>query len=166
MALFNFTKKTPGTVIFPAELSAPVAGDVVPMSDLKDEAFAGGALGQCIGIKPSDGNICAPIDGTVSEITDTAHAAVIKAGEIEVLLHAGIHTVNMGGEGFKNHIKLGQVVRRGEPVLTMDLWKVRNSGYDDTVIMAVSNTNDFAKVEALVSGGKVKTGDGVLKVSK
>ena len=166
MSLFDFAKKTPGPVIFPAELSAPVAGDVVPMPALKDEAFAGGALGQCIGIKPEDGNIVAPIDGTVSEVTDTAHAAVIQAGGIEVLIHAGIHTVNMGGEGFKNHVKLGQVVKRGEPVLTMDLWKVRNSGYDDTVIMAVSNTKDFAKVEALVSGGKVKAGDGVLKVSK
>ena len=133
---------------------------------LEGEAFAGGALGQCVGVKPENGNICAPIDGTVSEVTETAHAAVIQAGEIEILIHAGIHTVNMKGEGFKNHVKLGQVVRRGEPVLTMDLWKVRNSGYDDTVIVAVSNTKDFAKVEALITEGKVKAGDGVLKVSK
>ena len=166
MSLFDFTKKTPAPVIFPAELSSPVAGDFVPMSALKDEAFAGGALGQCVGVKPENGNICAPIDGTVSEVTETAHAVVIQAGEIEVLIHAGIHTVNMKGEGFKNHVKLGQVVRRGEPVLTMDLWKVRNSGYDDTVIMAVSNTKDFAKVEALVTEGKIKAGDGLLKVSK
>ncbi|MBR1658044.1 MAG: PTS glucose transporter subunit IIA [Synergistaceae bacterium] len=161
-----FTKKTPAPVVFPAELSSPVDGNFVPMSELKDEAFAGGALGQCIGVKPENGNICAPIDGVISEVTETAHAAVVKAGEIEVLLHAGIHTVNMKGEGFKNHVKLDQVVRRGEPVLTMDLWKVRNAGYDDTVIMAVSNTKDFAKVEAIVSGGKVKTGDGLMKVSK
>ena len=85
---------------------------------------------------------------------------------MEILLHAGIHTVNMKGEGFKNHVKLGQVVRRGELVITMDLWKVRNAGYDDTVIMALSNSKDFAAVEVLVSGGKVKTGNGVLKVSK
>lgn len=166
MPLFSFTKKTPGPVVFPAELSAPVSGDVVPMSALKDEAFASGALGQCVGIKPEDGNIVAPIDGVVSEVTETAHAAVIKAGGIEVLVHAGIHTVNMGGDGFKNHVKLDQVVRRGEPVLTMDLWRVNNAGYDNTVIIAVSNTRDFAKVEALVSGGKVKAGDGVLKVIK
>ncbi|MBR1437926.1 MAG: PTS glucose transporter subunit IIA [Synergistaceae bacterium] len=166
MPLFSFTKKTPAPVVFPAELSSPVDGNFVPMSELKDEAFASGALGQCVGIKPENGDICAPIDGVISEVTETAHAAVIKAGEIEVLLHAGIHTVNMKGEGFKNHVKLDQVVRRGEPVLTMDLWKVRNAGYDDTVIMAVSNTKDFAKVEALVSGGKVKTGDGLMKVSK
>ena len=166
MPLFSFTKKEPAPVVFPAELSSPVDGNFVPMSELKDEAFASGALGQCVGIKPENGDICAPIDGVISEVTETAHAAVIKAGEIEVLLHAGIHTVNMKGEGFKNHVKLDQVVRRGEPVLTMDLWKVRNAGYDDTVIMAVSNTKDFAKVEALVSGGKVKTGDGLMKVSK
>ena len=151
MPLFNFTKKAPAPVVYPAELSAPVAGDFVPMSALKDEAFAGGALGTCFGVKPADGNICAPIDGVVSEVTETAHAVVIQAGEIEILIHAGIHTVNMKGEGFKSHVKLGQVVRRGDPVLTMDLWKVRNAGYDDTVIMAVSNTKDFAGVETLVS---------------
>ena len=161
-----FAKKTPSPVVYPAELGAPVAGDFVPMSALKDEAFSGGALGQCIGVKPADGNICAPIDGVISEVTETAHAAVIQAGEMEILLHAGIHTVNMKGDGFKNHVKLGQVVRRGEPVITMDLWKVRNAGYDDTVIMAVSNSKDFAAVDVLVSGGKVKAGDGVLKVSK
>ena len=166
MPLFSFSKKEPAPVIFPAELGSPVAGDFVPMSALKDEAFAGGSLGQCIGVKPADGNIAAPIDGIISEVTDTAHAVVIKAGEIEVLIHAGIHTVNMKGEGFKNHIKLGQVVSRGDILLTMDLWKVRNSGYDDTVIMAVSNTKDFAKVEALVTGGKVKAGDNVMRISK
>ena len=166
MPLFSFSKKTVSPVVYPAELSAPVSGDFVPMSALKDEAFSGGALGECIGVKPSEGNICAPIDGVVSEVTDTAHALVIKADEIEILIHAGIHTVNMKGEGFKSHVKLGQVVRRGENVLTMDLWKVRNAGYDDTVIMAVSNSKDFAEVKALLSGGKVKTGDGVLKVSK
>ncbi len=166
MPLFSFSKKEPAPVIFPAELGSPVAGDFVPMSALKDEAFAGGSLGQCIGVKPADGNIAAPIDGIISEVTDTAHAVVIKAGEIEVLIHAGIHTVNMKGEGFKNHIKLGQVVSRGDPLLSMDLWKVRNSGYDDTVIMAVSNSKDFAKVEALVTGGKVKAGDNVMRISK
>ena len=166
MPLFNFTKKEPAPVVYPAELSSPVAGDFVPMSELKDEAFSGGALGQCFGVKPENGNICAPIDGVVSEVTDTAHAVVIKADEMEILIHAGIHTVNMKGDGFKSHVKLGQVVRSGEPVLTMDIWQVRNAGYDDTVIMAVSNSKEFAAVDVLVSGGKVKAGDGIFKVSK
>lgn len=166
MPLFSFTKKTPAPVVYPAELSSPVAGEFVPMTAIKDEAFSGGNLGQCIGIKPENGNICAPIDGTVSEVTETAHAVVIMAGEIEILIHAGIHTVNMRGEGFKNRVKLGQVVRRGEPVLVMDLWKVKNAGYDDTVIMAVSNSKDFAKIEPLMTEGKVNEGDGVLKVIK
>ena len=167
MELFGFMKRpAPSHIIFPAELGAPVAGDFVPMSELKDEAFAGGALGVCCGVKPSDGNICSPIDGVVSEVTDTAHAIVIQAGGMEILIHAGVHTVNMKGDGFKGHAKLGQVVHRGDVLLQMDLWKVRNSGYDDTVIMAVSNSKDFAKVEVLCEGGKVNTGDDLLKVSK
>ena len=72
----------------------------------------------------------------------------------------------MKGDGFKTLVKLGQVVKKGAPVLQMDLWKVRNSGYDDTVIIAVSNSKDFASVEALRSEGKVKTEDGLLRVSK
>ena len=167
MPLFNFMKKSePAPVVYPAILSAPVDGDFVPMAALKDEAFAGGSLGICFGVKPSDGNICAPIDGVVSEVTDTAHAVVIKAGEIEVLIHAGIHTVNMKGDGFKGFVKLGQVVRRGEKLLQMDLWQVKNSGHDDTVIMAISNSKDFAKIDTLISEGKVKAGDDVLKVNK
>lgn len=159
-------KAEPAPVTFPAEIGSPVNGDFIPMASLKDEAFAQGKLGACCGVKPADGNICAPIEGVVSEVTDTSHAAVIKAGEIEVLIHAGIHTVNMKGDGFKTLVKLGQVVKKGAPVLQMDLWQVRNSGYDDTVIIAVSNSEDFASVEALRSEGKVKVGDGVLKVSK
>ena len=161
-----FKKKEPSPVVYPAELSAPVSGDFVPMPELKDEAFSGGALGTCFGVKPSDGKIYAPIDGVVSEVTETAHAVVIKADKIEILIHAGIHTVNMKGDGFKGHVKLGQVVRRGENILTMDLWKVRNAGYDDTVIMAVSNSHEFSAVDILLSGGKVKAGEGVMKVSK
>lgn len=167
MELFGFMKRpAPSHIIFPAELGAPVAGDFVPMSELQDEAFAGGALGVCCGVKPADGNICSPIDGVVSEVTDTAHAVVIQAGGMEILIHAGIHTVNMKGDGFKGHARLGQVVHRGDLLLQMDLWKVRNSGYDDTVIMSVSNSKDFAKVEVLCEGGKVKTGDDLLKISK
>ena len=165
MPLF-MKKAEPAPVTFPAELGSPVNGDFVPMAALKDEAFAQGKLGACCGVKPADGTICSPIDGVVSEVTDTSHAAVIQAGEIEVLIHAGIHTVNMKGDGFKTLVKLGQVVKKGAPVLQMDLWKVRNSGYDDTVIIAVSNSKDFAGVEALRSDGKVKTEDGLLRVSK
>ena len=165
MPLFK-KKAEPAPVVFPAELGAPANGDFVPMSALSDEAFAGGALGACFGVKPADGNICAPIDGVVSEVTETAHAVVLQAGGMEILIHAGVHTVNMKGDGFKSHVKLGQVVKRGEPVLTVDLWKVKNAGYDDTVIMAVSNSKEFAGVDVVFSGKKIKAGDGVLKVSK
>lgn len=164
MALFG--KKTPDPVIFPATLVSPSSGKYVPMSELKDEAFASGKLGVCCGVIPEDGKIYAPIDGVVTEITDTSHAIVISAGGMDILLHAGIHTVNMRGEGFKTAVKLDHAVKKGDLLLQMDLWKVRNSGYDDTVIMAVSNSDDFASVEAVAKAGKIKTGDDILKVSK
>ena len=161
-----FGKKTPAPVTFPATLVSPSSGEYVPMSALKDEAFASGKLGVCCGIIPSDGNIYAPIDGVVSEITDTSHAIVITAGGMDILLHAGIHTVNMQGEGFKTAVKLDHAVKKGDLLLQMDLWKVRNSGYDSTVIIAVSNSDDFAGVEAVAPTGKIKAGDAILKVSK
>ena len=172
MALFG--KKAPAPVTFPATLVSPATGEYVPMAELKDAAFASGKLGVCCGIIPSDGNIyapvdgdiCAPIDGVVSEVTDTSHALVITAGGMDILIHAGIHTVNMQGEGFKTAVKLDHVVKKGDLILQMDLWKVRNSGYDSTVIVAVSNSDDFAGVEAVAKAGKITTGDAILKVSK
>ena len=164
MSLFG--KKEPEPVVFPAVLSSPADGKFVSAHDLKDEAFASGKLGACFGVKPENGNVCAPISGVISEVTDTAHAVVIQAGGMEILIHTGIHTVNMKGEGFKSKVKLGQVVKRGDVLLQVDLWKVRNSGYDDTIITALSNTKDFANVEELVKEGNIKTGDDVLRVSK
>ncbi len=164
MALFG--KKAPAPVTFPATLVSPATGEYVPMAELKDAAFASGKLGVCCGIIPSDGNIYAPVDGVVSEVTDTSHALVITAGGMDILIHAGIHTVNMQGEGFKTAVKLDHVVKKGDLILQMDLWKVRNSGYDSTVIVAVSNSDDFAGVEAVAKAGKITTGDAILKVSK
>ena len=164
MALFG--KKAPAPVTFPATLVSPATGEYVPMAELKDAAFASGKLGVCCGIIPSDGNIYAPVDGVVSEVTDTSHALVITAGGMDILIHAGIHTVNMQGEGFKTAVKLDHAVKKGDLILQMDLWKVRNSGYDSTVIVAVSNSDDFAGVEAVAKAGKITTGDAILKVSK
>ena len=164
MALFG--KKAPAPVTFPATLVSPATGEYVPMAELKDAAFASGKLGACCGIIPSDGNIYAPADGVVSEVTDTSHALVITAGGMDILIHAGIHTVNMQGEGFKTAVKLDHAVKKGDLILQMDLWKVRNSGYDSTVIVAVSNSDDFAGVEAVAKAGKITTGDAILKVSK
>lgn len=163
MALFG---KKAAPVTFPATLGSPANGEFVPMASLKDEAFTSGSLGVCCGVIPADGNIYAPIDGTVTEVTETSHAVVLEAGGMEILLHAGIHTVNLQGEGFKTKVKLGHVVKKGDVLLTVDLFKVKSSGYDTTVIMAVSNSKDFAGVEAVASGKQVKAGDDVLKVSK
>ena len=168
MGFFDkFKKKAEPAVTFPLTLEASAVGTAVEMADIPDEVFSSGALGPCRGIKPSEGFIYAPLSGTISNLADTLHAVGIESpAGVEVLIHVGVDTVNMKGDGFKGHAKLGQVVHRGDVLLQMDLWKVRNSGYDDTVIMSVSNSKDFAKVEVICEGGKVKTGDDLLKVSK
>ena len=122
-------------------------------------------MGVCCGVNPEEGRVYAPIDATVTQLTDTLHAVGLEAGGMEILIHVGVDTVEMKGEGFANAVKEGQSVKKGELLLTMDLDKIREAGHPSTVIMAVTNTDDFAGVEETGSGA-VQPGDGVLRVSK
>ena len=114
---------------------------------------------------PGEGRVYAPIDATVTQLTDTLHAVGLEAGGMEILIHVGVDTVEMNGEGFTNTVKEGQQVKKGELLLTMDLDKIREAGHPATVILAVTNTDDFAGVEETGSGA-VQPGDGVLRVNK
>lgn len=97
---------------FPSELGAPVTGNVVPMQEIQDPVFSGGALGKCIGVDPVDGKIIAPADGKIIHLADTLHAIGIQAGPVEIMIHVGIDTVNMNGEGFQSKVKTGQSVKK------------------------------------------------------
>ena len=135
------------------------------MSQIPDEMFSQGIMGVCCGVNPEEGRVYAPIDATVTQLTDTLHAVGLEAGGMEILIHVGVDTVEMKGEGFANAVKEGQSVKKGELLLTMDLDKIREAGHPSTVIMAVTNTDDFAGVEETGSGA-VQPGDGVLRVNK
>ena len=169
MGLFDFLKgkepAAPAAVAFPAILGAPSKGAFVPMNQIPDEMFSQGIMGVCCGVNPEEGRVYAPIDATVTQLTDTIHAVGLEAGGMEILIHVGVDTVEMKGEGFANAVKEGQSVKKGELLLTMDLDKIREAGHPSTVIMAVTNTDDFAGVEEIGSGA-VQPGDGVLRVSK
>ena len=127
--------------------------------------FSQGIMGVCCGVDPGEGRVYAPIDATVTQLTDTLHAVGLEAGGMEILIHVGVDTVEMNGEGFTNTVKEGQQVKKGELLLTMDLDKIREAGHPATVILAVTNTDDFAGVEETGSGA-VQPGDGVLRVNK
>ena len=168
MGLFGFmknrTEEAPA-ITFPAVLGAAARGAFVPMDKIPDEVFSTGVLGTCCGVDPEVGNVYAPIDGKISQLADTLHAVGIEAGGMELLIHVGVDTVDMNGDGFLAMTKVGQTVKKGDLLLTMDLEKIKNAGHPAVVIMAVTNSDDFASVEGIVSG-TVQPGDGVLRVSK
>lgn len=169
MGLFNLLKSkeqsAPATITFPATLGAVAKGTYVEMEKIPDEVFSAGVLGTCCGIEPDEGKVYAPIDGKIIQLTDTLHAIGIEAGGMEILIHVGVDTVDMNGDGFTNVIKMGQFVKKGDLLLRMDLDKIRTAGHPTIVIMAVTNSDDFASVDAICSG-KVQPGNDVLQVKR
>lgn len=167
MGIHNLFKKKeePAAITFPVILGAPVRGSFVEMDSIADNVFSSGVLGICCGIEPAEGKVYAPADGKISQLTDTLHAIGIEANGIELLIHVGVDTVEMNGDGFSNVVEMGQIVKKGDLLMTMDLDKIRAANHATTVIMAVTNSVDFSEVEAVASG-IVQTGDNVLKVNK
>ena len=135
------------------------------MNQIPDEIFSAGVLGVCCGVEPDVGNVYAPIGGKVTQVADTLHAVGLEVGGIEVLIHVGIDTVDMAGDGFHVGVKEGQTVQKGDLLLTMDLNKIRDAGHPAVVVMAVTNSDDFTSVEPLASG-EVQPGDDILRISR
>lgn len=159
--VFDFFKKKDRDAV----LTACVGGTVVPMDQIPDAVFSQGIMGVCCGIEPEDGRIYAPADGTVIQLTPTLHAIGLSIGDMEILIHAGIDTVAMDGEGFTNQVREGQTVKQGDLLMTMDLEKVHAAGYPATVITIVTNSDDFSSVST-EAGGTVRAGDPLMRVRK
>lgn len=124
---------------------APVAGKVIPLAEIPDPIFAGGILGDGVGIDPEVGEVCAPFDGTIASTTDTLHAIGLTGpGGVEMLIHVGIDTVNMKGEGFQLLVKMGDTVKAGQKLLTFDINKIREAGYSPVTAVLVANSTMFA----------------------
>lgn len=153
----------PAPAPFPDVLGAVAQGTFVPMEEIPDPTFSQGVLGACCGIEPETGKVYSPMDGTVSQLADTLHAIGIEAGGVELLLHVGIDTVDMKGDGFKSHIKEGQAVKKGDLLLTMDLGKIKAAGHPATIMVIVTNSDDLASVEASASG-KLMPGDPLMRL--
>ncbi|SDB81340.1 PTS system beta-glucoside-specific IIA component, Glc family /PTS system beta-glucoside-specific IIB component, Glc family /PTS system beta-glucoside-specific IIC component, Glc family [Raineyella antarctica] len=134
-------------------LSTPVAGTAVPLEGVKDKVFASGAMGKGLGIVPSDGRIVSPVSGTVVVAMKTGHAFGLKTDEgVEVLVHIGIDTVQMKGEGFTSAVVRGQHVERGDLLGTVDLAAVERAGFDPTVITLVTNSADLGQIDPATHG--------------
>ncbi len=130
-------------------LTAAAKGHLIPLDQVQDPVFSEGTLGQGCGIEPAEGRVYAPMDGEITMTADTAHAVGIKgAGGAELLIHVGIDTVEMNGDGFSNYVKTGDHVKAGQLLLEMDLEKIKEAGHLPTVITVVSNSDQFASVKA------------------
>lgn len=150
-------------IAFPDVLGSVAQGVFVPMEEIPDPTFAQGVLGTCCGVEPETGKVYAPMDGTISTLADTLHALGMEAEGVELLIHVGIDTVEMKGDGFKSHIKEGQTVKKGDLLLTMDLEKIKAAGHPATIMVAVTNSDDLTSVEAAASG-QVKPGDQLMRL--
>ncbi len=148
----------PAPISFPDVLGAVAQGAFVPMEEIPDPTFSQGVLGVCCGINPDTGKVYSPMDGTISQLADTLHAVGIEAEGVELLIHVGIDTVEMKGDGFRSHVKEGQTVKKGDLLLTMDLEKIKAAGHPSTIMVAVTNSDDLASVETVASG-QLKPGD-------
>lgn len=150
----------------PDTLCAPVTGRVIKMSDVPDPVFSGEVLGKGCAIWPDEEVVYAPISGTVS-VTMGHAVGITSADGVEVLVHVGVDTVDMEGKGFTGYVKQGDAVKAGQPVLKMTKSAIAEAGHPDCVVLAVSNTADFADValtadpESTVSAGAV-----VVKVTR
>lgn len=168
------TPKIPGAAPSPAAAPAPAAkdtvlsaclnGTVVPLADVKDEAFASGALGDGIAIEPTDGELVAPADGEISSTFETHHAVgMTTADGAELLMHIGIDTVKLGGKHFTYLVNEGDKVKKGQPLIRFELEAIKAEGYPVTTPLIVCNTDDYAAVAAKASG-TVKQGDALLEL--
>ncbi|RSI88739.1 sucrose-specific PTS transporter subunit IIBC [Streptococcus mitis] len=145
-------------------LVTPIVGDVVALADVNDPVFSSGAMGQGIAVKPSQGVVYAPADAEVSIAFPTGHAFGLKTTDgAEVLIHIGIDTVTMNGEGFEAKVAQGDKVKAGDVLGIFDSNKIAAAGLDDTTMVIVTNTADYASV-APVATGSVAKGDAVIEV--
>ena len=144
----NIVKTSEG--VLAEELFAPVTGQAIQLSETKDQVFSSGLMGKGIAIEPTVGEIYAPADGTLTVTNDSKHAyGLLTANGAEVLLHIGIDTVQMAGDGFSTQVKQGQVLKKGDLLGTFNIDKIKAAGYEATVMVIVTNTMSFAEVQGI-----------------
>ena len=147
-------------------VNAPIAGHVITLDDTGDPVFASRSLGEGVGIEPTASTVVAPVSGVLQTVAETGHAFGIKTDDgIEVLVHVGIDTVKMNGEGFAVAVKANQHVHAGDLLVTVDFDKVKEAGYSTTTLMTVLNTVAFASVTPK-TGIDVEAGDAVIDIQR
>ncbi len=146
----------------PQTLYAPMKGEIIPLEQVKDEAFSQGILGKGIAIEPAEGKLYAPCDGRVEMVFETGHAVNLRSEEgCEILLHVGLDTVKLNGKFFRPHVKEGQHIRKGDLLISFDMEGIRKAGYGLTTPMVVCNSDSYDGIHTMAQG-KVTAGQKIL----
>ncbi len=145
---------------------APVKGSIVTMEKIPDPTFSAGVLGWTMGIEPSDGTVYAPFQGKIEQTADTGHAVgLVSEDGLEVLIHVGVDTVEMGGTGFDIKVKEGDEVKAGQMLMTFDRKAIADAGHPDVAVVIVLNADDYQSVE-LAAEGAVEAGTKIIQAAK
>jgi PTS system beta-glucosides-specific IIC component len=147
-------------------VAAPLHGEVLALSEVPDPVFARGLMGAGVAIRPTNGVLRSPVDGTVTSVARARHAVGITSDDgVEVLLHVGIDTVHLGGRNFETLVTQGQRVRVGAPLVLVDLEALVAAGYETATPIVVTNSAAYAAVE-VVAGDQVAAGEPLLQVTR
>lgn len=134
-------------------IKSPLKGKIIPLSEVNDEVFSAEILGKGVAIIPEEGVVVSPVEGTVEAVLDSKHAIAIKSRDgIEILIHVGIDTVNLGGKYYNNFVKVGDNVKVGDKLLEFDIEEIINNGYEITTPVLICNSVDFNEIKLLNVG--------------
>ncbi|MBQ9928548.1 MAG: PTS glucose transporter subunit IIA [Lachnospiraceae bacterium] len=160
--MFSFLKKKEEGM----GVASPIKGKTVELSQVSDPTFGECMLGKGVAILPEEGKVYAPADGEISMMFETHHAvSMVTTDGIELLIHIGLETVALKGEGFEAHVQSGDQVKKGDLLLSMDLEKIKSEGYDIISPVVVCNTDDYTDVLGVLLE-KVEPGDQIIKIVK
>lgn len=144
-------------------LNTPAVGTVIPLEEMKDDAFASGSMGPGAAVIPAADEVCAPADCEVAMVFDTKHAVGLVTNEgTEILIHIGVDTVQLGGEGFEAYVKAGDKVKCGDRLVSFDREKIAAKGYDTTIAVLITNADQYEKVLAIP--GKASAKDACIEI--
>lgn len=162
----KFDKSGENTVNGDVLIPTPISGKLMNLSEVNDQTFSSGSVGQGFAIKPSDGRVLAPFDATVRQVFTTRHAVgLVGDNGVVLLIHIGLGTVKLKGTGFVSYVEQGQRVKKGQELI--EFWDptIKKAGLDDTVIVIVTNSDKFSKFEMTVKEGQsVQAEDNVLEL--
>jgi PTS system beta-glucosides-specific IIC component len=146
------------------DIAAPIKGQIVQLADVKDEVFSSEAMGKGVAIEPAEGKVYAPASGEITTFFPTGHAIGITTDAgVEILIHVGMDTVEMDGDGFTPKAKQGDTVKKGDLLLEFDIAKIKAAGHPVTTPVIVTNSDDYADVLP-VATGNVTPGDNLLQL--